>query len=79
MATINPSDTALVRGVRTTIQTFIGAFVGLIAVVWAVPGVPEAVIGFVQSNLLSLVVAVGIPTGLTSFLWNLARKDVKNF
>lgn len=78
-STTPSSDTALVRGVRTTIQTFIGAFVGLLAAVWAVPGVPEAVTSYLSNNLVPLLLVVGIPAGVTSFVWNLLRPSVKNF
>jgi len=77
--TVIPGDTALVRGVRTVFQTIIGAFVGLVAVVWAVPGVPEAVTTYLSTNLVQLLLVVGIPAGLTSFVWNLLRPSVKNF
>ena len=73
------SDTALVRGVRTIFQTIIGAFVGLVLAVWAVPGVPEAVTSYISTNLVQLLLVVGIPSGLASFVWNLLRPSVKNF
>ena len=72
-------DTALIRGVRTTIQAVIGFFVGLFVVVWAVPGVPEAVISYLQTNWVSLALTFGVSTGTASFVWNLFRKNVINF
>jgi hypothetical protein len=72
------NDTALVRGVRTIFQTIIGAFVGLIVAVWAVPGVPETVTHYISSNMVQLLLVVGIPSGVASFIWNLLRPSVKN-
>lgn len=75
------SDTAKGRGVRTAVQALIGFVAGLIAAVWAVPGVAEAVFDYVTDNLVNVLVLVGLPsafTGVVSWLWNVARKDVKN-
>lgn len=71
-------DTAVMRGVRTAIQAIVGFVMGLIGVVWAVPGVPQAVSSYVGSHGIQLALAVGIPAGLVSFIWNWFRKDVKN-
>lgn len=63
--------TPAVRGVRTFCQTVGGLFVGLVAAVWNVPGVPDAVHGYVVGNFVPLLVAsagfVGIPAGLIAF------------
>lgn len=72
-------DTAVMRGVRTAIQSLIGFVVGLIGVVWAVPGVPEAVSNYAGSHAVQLALAVGIPSGVAGFVWNWFRKDVKNY
>lgn len=72
-------DTALLRGIRTAIQAVIGFVTGLLVVVWGVPGVPEAVEAYFNSHFVELLVAFGFSTGLAAFLWNVARKDVKNF
>lgn len=75
------SDTAKGRGVRTGIQALIGFVVGLIAAVWAVPGVAEAAWTYVTANLTNVLVLVGLPsvaTGVVSWIWNVVRKDVKN-
>jgi hypothetical protein len=69
-------DNAVVRGIRTAIQAIIGAFVGLVLVVWAVPGVPEAVGNYLLDNFIPVALAVGIPSGLAGFIWNALRKDV---
>ena len=63
-------DSALARGIRTFLQAIIGTLVA----VWAVPGVPEVV----GKNIVPLVIAFGVPTGLASFIWNVLRKDVPN-
>lgn len=80
MATIN-SDTAVGRGVRTAIQAVIGFFTGLVLVVWAVPGVPDAVFAYVTTNLPQFLLLIGVPaaaTGVVSWVWNLLRRDVRN-
>lgn len=70
-------DTAVWRGVRTAIQAVVGFFVGLIATVWAVPGVPEAVNNYVSGHIVQLAVAFGVSSGVAAFIWNALRKDVK--
>ncbi len=77
-------DSATQRGLKTVAQSAIGFIVGLIAVVWTVPGVPEAVLSYVQTNLVQILLTVGIPSalasGATSFIWNTVfRKDVKAY
>jgi hypothetical protein len=64
------NDSALARGIRTFLQ----AVIGTVIAIWSVPGVPEVV----GKNLLSSIVAIGVPTGLVSFVWNVLRKDVPN-
>lgn len=66
--------TPVVKGVRTFFQTLAGLLVGLIAAVWSVPGVPEAVTAYVQANfvplLVGLIAFVGLPTGFIAWLQN---------
>lgn len=71
-------DTAVWRTARTAVQAVIGFFVGLLAVVWAVPGVPQAVNNYVSGHWIGLLAAFGIPTVVASLIWNLLRQDVKN-
>ncbi|MCA9333895.1 hypothetical protein KC963_02505 [Candidatus Saccharibacteria bacterium] len=67
-------STPVVKGVRTFLQTIAGLLVGLVAAVWSVPGVPEAVTAYVQANfvplLIGLAVFVGIPSGVVAWLQN---------
>lgn len=72
------NDSALARGIRTAIQAFLGFLVGLFATIWAVPGVPAATLGYLQSNSLQLAIYFGIPAGVVAFAWNVLRKDVPN-
>lgn len=61
------------KGIRTFIQAVPGFFVGLALTIWAVPGVKEAIITYVQNEgfaLLSLVFSGAIFTGLFSFFQN---------
>jgi hypothetical protein len=62
--------TPVVKGVRTGIQAIIGSVVGLVLVVWAVPGVPEVVVNYLQNNWLPLLLLVGVPSGLVAWLQN---------
>ena len=72
-------DSATGRGLKTAVQSIFGFIVGLCVVIWAVPGVPEAIISYVQHNIVQVLLMVGVPSGLTSFVWNFLRKDVKNY
>ena len=79
MATVTTNnDSALVRSVRTFLQTLIGVVIGLFVVVWAVPGVPHVVYSYLMDNVVPIALSVGIPSGVASFLWNILRKDVPN-
>lgn len=62
--------TPVVKGVRTAIQSMIGSLIGLVVVVWAVPGVPEAVIGYLQANWLPILLSIGVPSGFVAWLQN---------
>lgn len=76
-------DSATGRGIKTFVQAVIGFVVGLIVTVWAVPGVPEAVIKYVEANLSQVLLTIGLPvalsTGIVSFIWNFFREDIKNY
>lgn len=72
------NDSAVWRGIRTGVQAVFGFLLGLVATVWAVPGVPEAVTNYLNGHIVELLVAFGFSTGLAAFVWNLLRKDVKN-
>lgn len=71
-------DSALARGIRTAVQAAVGFFIGLIVVVWNVPGVPSAVVNYLAENAFPFALALGLPAGLVSFVWNVLRKDVPN-
>lgn len=62
------------KGVRTALQAMAGVLVGLVAVVWAVPGVPEAVQTYLLNNAVQAMLLVGVPAGFTAFLQNKAGK-----
>jgi hypothetical protein len=63
--------TPLDKGVRTALQAIVGALIGLVLVVWAVPGVPEATIEYARTNLIPLLLVIGIPSGVVAWLQNL--------
>lgn len=66
--------TPLNKGVRTAAQAIVGALVGLVLVVWAVPGVPEAVVEYLKSNAVAVLLAIGIPSGIVAWVQNLLGK-----
>jgi len=76
-------DSSTGRAIKTAVQAIVGFVVGLVVVVWNVPGVPHAVVSYTQTHLVDVVIAVGVPTalasGLTSFFWNFLRKDIPNY
>lgn len=73
-------DSVTSRAIKTAVQAMVGFLIGLIVVVWAVPGVPHAVISYVQSNLISVLLSVGIPSGVVTYAWNnILRKDLPNY
>lgn len=66
-------NTASAKGVRSFIQAVPGFFLGLVVTVWAVPGVREAVVAYVQNEglaLLALLFSGAAFTGLFSFFQN---------
>lgn len=62
--------TPLNKGVRTALQAIAGSLIGLVTVVWAVPGVPEAVVEYAQTNWLPILLSIGIPSGLVAWIQN---------
>ena len=62
--------TPLNKGVRTALQAIVGSLIGLILVVWAVPGVPEAVIEYAKLNAGPLLLVIGIPSGVVAWIQN---------
>lgn len=62
--------TPLNKGVRTALQAIVGSLIGLVVVVWAVPGVPEAVIEYAKVNAVPLLLAIGIPSGIVAWIQN---------
>lgn len=72
-------DSATGRAIKTGLQSVIGFIVGLAIVIWTVPGVPAAIISYLQDNLIQVLLIVGIPSGLTSGIWNIIRKDIPNY
>lgn len=72
-------DSATGRGVKTAVQAMVGFLVGLFLAIWTVPGVPEVVTAYAKENLVSVLLVVGVPSGLVSFGWNYFRKDVNNW
>lgn len=72
-------DSATGRALKTALQAFVGFLVGLFVVVWKVPGVPTAVLDYLQSNAIQFALLFGIPSGLVALVWNYFRKSVPNY
>lgn len=66
-------NTPAVKGVRTSFQVVVAFLVGLVLVVWAVPGVPEAVIQYFKEYGLQTVLGFSGLSGLLSYFQNLAE------
>lgn len=66
------------KGIRTGIQAFFGTaitlIVGLVVVVWNVPGVPHAVLTYLNSNVVPIIFssssASAIVSGLIAYYQN---------
>lgn len=64
-------NTPVGKGVRTALQAIVGVVIGLVAAVWAVPGVPEVVQQYLLQNVVVvLLVFVGIPSGVVAYFQN---------
>lgn len=72
-------DSAVGRALKTFVQAIVGFIIGLAITVWAVPGVPDAIWEYVRGNFVQVLLTVGVPSGLTSLVWNLLRKNIKNY
>jgi len=79
MNNLPSQDSATGRAIKTFIQALIGAFIGLVAAVWAVPTVPETVVSYLAINFVPILLTIGVPAGLTSLVWNLLRKNIPNY
>lgn len=71
---VTPQKTPAQRGWRTLAQSAGGALVGLLAAVWNVPGVPEAVVNYAQHNfvplLITFITLVGVPSAVIAYVQN---------
>lgn len=78
---MNPKnrETAVRKSIRVFVYAILGFASGLISVVWAVPGVPEAVQQYALNNAPQLLLLFGVPTSLVSLIYNLKRDDVRNY
>lgn len=76
-------DSATGRGLKTFVQAVIGFIIGLTIALFNVPGVPDAVVSYVQKHAVEMLLGFGLPvsisTGGASFVWNLLRKNIRNY
>ncbi len=64
-------DSATFRGVVTAVQ----AFVGTLLAIYAVPGVKEVI----QTKAPEVAGVIATCAGVVALIWNLVRRDVKNY
>lgn len=64
-------DSATFRGVVTALQTLVGT----LFVIYGIPGVKEAI----EINAPEAAGAVATAAGIVAFIWNIIRRDVKNY
>lgn len=72
-------DSATGRAIKTAVWSISGFVIGLFVTVWAVPGVPNAVVQYAQQNWAQIALTIGIPSGVASFIFNYLRPTVKNY
>ncbi len=68
-------DSATAKALRTVVQAMVGLFIA----VWTVPGVPHAVFSYIVANMPVVLLAVGIPSGIVTFVWYFVKKEVPNY
>lgn len=61
---------AKTRGLRTALQAFAGIALGLFTTVWAVEGVPEAVMNYMSDQALLLAGTSSVFAGLIGYFMN---------
>jgi hypothetical protein len=61
---------AKIRGLRTALQTLGGIALGLFTTVWAVEGVPQAVVNYLSGQALLLVGTSSVFAGIIGYLMN---------
>lgn len=66
------------KGFRTALQALGGFIVGLAVVVWAVPGVPDAVTQYLLENWLGVISSLGLSTGIFSGLLSLVQNKLED-
>ena len=76
-------DSATGRGIKTGLQSILGFVftfaVGLVLTVWGVKGVPEAIMAYIQTNFLQVLVTIGVPSAVAGFIWNYFRPNIPNY
>lgn len=76
-------DSATGRGLKTGLWSFIGTSATLATALWlsisGVPGCSDAILTFIREHFIEIAAAIALPSGLTSFIAGLFRKDIKNY
>lgn len=75
-------DTATRNSIEVAFKALFGFVSGLAVVVWAVPGVEEAVWDYVNNNWMQVIAVIGVPslfTGLVNFYFDFRKKEMENY
>ncbi len=85
MNNLPKKDSATYRGLITSLQGFIGAFITVMIGLWAainsVPGCADVIADFIYNNVLLLAGSFGVSSGAVSFFYNwlFRHRDVKTY
>lgn len=75
------NESATAKALRTALSALGGFAIGLVVVIWQVPGVPDAISVYVSKHAVELLLSFGIPsivgTGLVNYIISYFRPSVK--
>lgn len=76
-------NTATRNSFEIVLKALAGFSIGLIATIWAVPGVPEALADYLIKNWLQVALTIGLPgaigTGLINLFFDWQKKNLRNY
>ncbi len=75
-------NTATTNSLEVALKALVGFVSGLVVVIWAVPGVQEAVLDYVSNHWMEVVAIVGVPsvfTGLINLAMDWRKKGIRNY
>lgn len=66
------------KGLRTFIQAIPGFIIGYFVTIWAVPGVPEATIKYLQADGVQLILTLGVTTAIATGIVSLIQNKIED-